>query len=89
MPEALYFHMIVVNAIDNVTISSPVTHLVVKTDQLTSTMACKIDTGAEGNVLPIEKYHELDELYSPAVITSGDKKAVRDKIIHKIKILII
>ena len=66
------------NAIDNVAISSPVTNLVVKTDQLTSTMACKIDTRAEGNVLPIEKYHELfpkakyKENGEPANLASSD-----------------
>ena len=33
----------------------------------------------------ISKYHEMDELYSPDVITGGDRKAIRDDIIHKIK----
>ena len=32
----------------------------------------------------ISRYHEMDELYSPDVITGGDKKAIRDDIIHKI-----
>ena len=47
---------------------------------------CKVNQIKMTFQLIIEKYHELEELYSPAVITSGDKKAVRDKIIHKIKI---
>ena len=54
----LYFDTIVVNQISQ-TKTQALVNMQIDSGQLTRELSCKIDTGAEGNILPIDAYMQL------------------------------
>lgn len=62
----LYFHSLYVNSISE-NDTQALLQLQVNSGQVTAPLLCKIDTGAEGNVIPVDVYNHLcpQSSYSP------------------------
>ena len=62
----LYFHPLYINSVSE-NDTQALLQLQVNSGQVTAPLLCKIDTGAEGNVIPVDVYNHLypQSSYSP------------------------
>ena len=62
----LYFHSLYINSVSE-NDTQALLQLQVDSGQVTAPLLCKIDTGAEGNVMPVDMYNRLcpQSSYSP------------------------